>query len=322
MKISPTQIVAISVIRREGNLSRAAEALNSSQPALSRLVTELEQRLGSPLFDRSSRPWKMTHIGDALAQQGANIEASQARAERFVDELKLGSRGSLRIGGPPFFMDTLVAPMIARFQGRHPGIQIDQSYGYPTELTRKVQNGEVDLAICPLDPFEDTGSLSFVNVLPARNVVAARWDHPLFTRKRPVDSADLAEYSWIAPPENSPLRYDLQSSLLAAGLQNIRIAYSGAGLTGLVNYLKNSDCLTILPHSVVFEMRHQQEISALPFKLTAPVRSLGLLIKAAAAQVASVSLLHEHVEAEFDVVRDLIRRHENLVLWGNSSKSL
>lgn len=321
MRISPVHMVAIAIIRREGSLSKAAEALNSSQPALSRLVSELEQRLGSPLFDRSDRPWRLTRIGEELAQLGLTVEASQNRAEQFVEEFRSGTGGQVRFAGPPFFVDALVSPMIARFQNHHPNIQVVQAYGYPSELTRKVQSGELDLAVCPLDPLEDTGGLSFTNVLSARNVVAARWNHPLREQKKRIQASQLADFAWVAPPENSPLRSDLQNSLLEAGLQNIKVAYSGAGLAGQVNHLKNSDCLTILPHSVVFEMRHQREITALPFSLAAPVRSLGLLTRGDAFVSPVTALLKEHFIAEFGVIRGLIRRHENIVLWGNSAGS-
>lgn len=319
MKINPSHLISLATIRRETSLSKAAEALNSSQPALSRLVSDLELRLGAPLFDRSSRPWKTTALGEALALQGLNVETAQARAERALDEMRAGSRGVLKIGGPPFFIDTLVAPMIARFQQSNPGIQVDQSYGYPVELTRKVQSSDIDLAICPLDPLEDTVGLQFEQVLPARNVIAARKDHPL-TKLRRIQPQDLKNYAWISPPQNSPLRMDLQSSLLAAGLQNVRIAYSGAGFTGIANHLRNSDCLTVLPHSVVFELRRQGEIVALPFVLTAPVRSLGLLTKAKSLRAKITDSFHDHLTREFNAIRDQIRRHEESVLWGNSRR--
>lgn len=155
--------------------------------------------------------------------------------------------------------------------------------------------------------------------MQARNVIAARCDHPLLVQKKPIRATQLAEYPWIAPPENSPLRSDLQTSLLAAGLQNIKIAYSGAGLAGQLNYLKNSDCLTVLPHGVVIELRHQREVTALPFPLTAPVRSLGLLSKKKLLRAPVTSLLEKHFISEFELISTLIRRDESTVLWGNSS---
>ncbi len=296
-------------------------ALNTSQPALSRVVSDLEHRLGIPLFDRSERPWKMTRLGDELAQIGLNVESSQERAGRLVNEFRSGLGGQIRFAGPPFFVDALVAPMIARFQSHHPTIRIEQSYGYPIELTNKVQGGELDLAMCPLDPLQDTSGLSFVSVLPVRNVIAARHGHPLLSQKKAIVVSQLADYAWVAPPENSPLIADLRSSLLNAGLQSVTIGYSGAGLAGQINHLRNSDCLAILPHSVVFEMRHDQSITALPFSLTAPVRSLGLMSRKGRFLSPIAELLRDHFVAEFGVIQGLIGRHERTVLWGNSASS-
>lgn len=322
MKLNPSHLIAITVIQREGSLSKAAQALNTSQPALSRIISELESRLGALIFDRSERPWNMTQLGDELAQLGRNIESSQDRAAQLIEAYKLGIGGQIRFAGPPFFVDTLVAPMIARFQNRYPDVRIEQSYGYPEELTTRVQSGDIDLAMCPLDPLKDTKGLGFISVMPVRNAIAVRQDHPLMSLKKTIQASQLAEYSWVAPPENSPLIVDLRTSLLAAGLQNIKISYSGAGLTGQVNHLKNSDCLAILPQSVVFEMRHDRSITALPFSLSAPVRSLGLMTRARRFVPPIVELLRDHFVAEFGVIQGLIERHEKTVLWGNSSRNL
>ncbi len=249
------------------------------------------------------------------------MESSQERAGRLVDEFRSGLGGKIRFAGPPFFVDALVAPMIARFQSHRPKIRIEQSYGYPAELTNKVHGGELDLAICPLDPLQDTSGVSFLSVLPARNVIAARHGHPLLSQKKTIQVSQLAEYAWVAPPENSPLIADLRSSLLDAGLQSVTIGYSGAGLAGQVNHLRNSDCLAILPHSVVFEMRHDQSIAALPFSLTAPVRSLGLMSRRGRLLPPIARLLRDHFVAEFGVIKGLIERHERRLLWGNSAGS-
>ena len=93
-------------------------------------------------------------------------------------------------------------------------------------------------------------------------------------------------------------------------------------LAGQVNHLRNLDCLAILPHSVVFEMRHDQSISALPFSLTAPVISLGLMSRRGRLLAPIAKLMRHHFVAEFGVIKGLIERHERRVLWSNSASSL
>ncbi len=94
--------------------------------------------------------------------------------------------------------------------------------------------------------------------------------------KRRIVAADLVAYPWIAPPPGSPLLSDLHRILLWLGVTEIRIRYSGGSpLSGQLH--EGTDALTVLPHSVVFALRKEQAITALPFDFPQPERALGLL---------------------------------------------
>ncbi|MGO8134309.1 hypothetical protein ACC730_37860, partial [Rhizobium ruizarguesonis] len=62
----------------------------------------------------------------------------------------------------------------------------------------------------------------------------------------------------------SPLLADLRALLLSFGETEIKIRYSGGSLMGVINYLKAAEALTIMPHSVVFALRKEKAITALP----------------------------------------------------------
>lgn len=102
MKLDAKHFATIEAIRRERGLTRAALALHSSQPALSRLVSALWIRLDAPIFDRSARPWSLTKRGVPLALHGASILRAHELAGRGVQDIRSGAKGLLRIAGPPF----------------------------------------------------------------------------------------------------------------------------------------------------------------------------------------------------------------------------
>jgi hypothetical protein len=66
------------------------------------------------------------------------------------------------------------------------------------------------------------------------------------------------DYPWVAPPPGSPLLADLRSMLLSFGATELRIRYTGGSLLSVVNFLKGSDALTVLPHGVVFAQRNEK----------------------------------------------------------------
>ena len=83
----------------------------------------------------------------------------------------------------------------------------------------------------------------------------------------------------------------------------------------LVNHLKATDSLTILPHSVVFAVQDAGEITALPLHLQHPRRALAVLRSGVSPAPASATRLAEHVVAAFHNLRKLIRSHEQAVVW-------
>ena len=104
--------------------------------------------------------------------------------------------------------------------------------------------------------------------------------------------------------------------MLSLGATEIKIRYSGGSLTSAVNYMKASDALTLLPHSVVFAFRQEKAITALPFKIPHPERALGLLRRADALRAPAVEAFAAHIRRSFDNLKHLIKRHEQAVVWG------
>jgi len=316
MKIDPRQLMQLSAIVETGGLTEAAALLGSSQPALSRMLLALEARLGQPLVLRDRRPLQPTALGRALAEQGDAIRLAARRSGEVADALRRGERGNVRLGGTPFFTDALISGMIAEFHRAHPGVRVDQRYGYTNELKTLVKSGQLDLAICPVELLgEGDEDLTFEELLPGRNVVACRVGHPLLETKA-LRSEALLDYPWIEPPPGSPLIADLRTALLALGVMRLHVVYAGGSLASLVNHLKATDSLTILPHSVVFAVRNAGEITALPLDLEHPPRALAILRSGISPAPASATRLTEHVVAAFRELRTLIRRHEQAVVWG------
>lgn len=319
MKIDPRHLIQLAATVEAGGVTEGAALIGTTQPAVSRTIAQLEKRLGEPLFLRGKRPIQPTPLCLALAEQGAMIRIASLKAGEAVALFRRGESGVVRVGGTPFFTDALIAGMVADFQSANPRIRVDQCYGYPDELIALVRAGRLDIAICPMDLLDPDSDLAFTELLPGRNVVACRSGHPL-TRTRPLRTRHLLDYPWIAPPPGSPLNQDLRRAVLAIGVDRIRIAYSGGSLASVVNHMRRSDCLTVLPHSVVFAMRQDDAVTALPLDIEHPNRSLGVL-HAKEAMAPAVKRLVAHVADSFASLREAIRRHEQVVVWGGERPS-
>jgi DNA-binding transcriptional LysR family regulator len=269
VKIDPKHLSAIEVIRSEASMTRAAQVLGTSQPALSRMVSDLEIRLGAPLFDRTTRPWALTRLGEALARQGATVLRAQARASQEFDAFRSGAKGRLRIAGTPFITDGVLAPMLPGFRARFPDVVFDLSYGYADELIEAVRSGRADLSVYPLGVGEALEDLTFTPLIEGRNVIVCRAQHPILRLAFPRPLA-LLDYGWVMPPRGSPLAADMASILSELQMHEAEIVLHGGSLAAVLGYIAASDTLTVLPEAVALTMGPIHGLRRVPIETRTP----------------------------------------------------
>lgn len=180
---------AFVAVAEELNFHRAAERLALAQPAVSRLIQELETRLGCRLLDRTTRSVRLTVSGRYLLDEARHILKRMETAEQTAKMLATGRKGTLRIGYTTITGHSLV-PMISReFRNTNPNIRLDLSYHSAPEQRDMIIRDEIDVGFL-VGQFKSSeietrhvASHSIVALMPP--------DHPL-TRKSELTIAELA----------------------------------------------------------------------------------------------------------------------------------
>jgi DNA-binding transcriptional LysR family regulator len=314
MKLDPRHLEILAAIVDHGGLTEGAHAIGKSQPSVSRSLAMLEERLGVALFEPSRRPLKPTEFCLLLAQEGRRINLAGRAASTLIQQFKGGLSGAVRVAGTPIFMDGVVSPILATFQSEFPDIRINQSYGYAGEILAQLGNETLDVGLVPIRASEVPSQLQAHQILPGRNVIACRVGHPL-ARKSTVKLSEIARYSWIAPPPESPLYHDLRAVLDGIGVKDFKVSFSGGSLTSVTNVLSNSDALTVLPYSVVFMLRRQNSLAALSIRIGDPDRNLCIVTSRTSTEQPAISRLVRFIRNEFKSMDVMIQRHEQNNLW-------
>lgn len=315
MKLNERHLMQLAAVLDAGGVSEGAAMLGLTQPAVSRSLAMLEARVGEPLFVKGRRPLQATPLGIQLAIQGRSIITASRRASDAVQGFVRGTKGLVRVGGVPFFMDAMISTMIGTFQNHEPEVTIEQSYMNQPEMASALEANQIDLGIVPIGVLNLGRSFEFTEILPGRNIVACRPDHPLM-RKRPLEAQDLTRYPWVGPLPGSPLMSDLQMILMSIGMSDLHIRYSGGSLMSVVNVLVETESLAVLPFSVVFAQRRENRIAVLPYEIPQPNRSLGILRRANSPRSPAAERFAGHILAAFEDLKHVIRRHERAVVWG------
>lgn len=141
-------------VYKEKSFSRAAANLFISQPSLSANVRRVENRIGYPIFDRSTKPLSLTECGKQYIQCVERIMNIERDFSDFINDWGGLKTGSLVLGGSNLFSSWFLPPMIAEFASCYPHIQIRLVEESTVKLTKMLQRGIIDMVLdnTNLDP--------------------------------------------------------------------------------------------------------------------------------------------------------------------------
>ncbi len=132
-----------------GGLGRACTRLNLSQPAASRQIQALEADLGVHLFEPMGRGLRLTSQGEDLLERSRRLLADADLLAEHARALKGGESGTLRVAATPQTIASLLAPFLPRHRKRHPGVEVRLMEGSASQQFKRLEHGDVQLAIMP-----------------------------------------------------------------------------------------------------------------------------------------------------------------------------
>ena len=212
MTIGHAHLRAFHAVASEGGFSRAAVALNVSQPTLSAQVRALEQRYGVKLFERRGRGVETTELGRALLAVTRRLFGHEAEAEQLLISARGLRSGQLRVGADA---PAHVIPMLATFNRRYPGIRLSLSFGNSERVLDDLLRRRCDVAFLP-----DVASDETVYALPFKRdrlVAFVERGHP-WAARRSVRIAELSAQRLILREPGSTTRAAFEAGLAEAGV--------------------------------------------------------------------------------------------------------
>ncbi|HMM79705.1 MAG TPA: LysR family transcriptional regulator [Pyrinomonadaceae bacterium] len=196
------QLEVLVTVAREKSFSRAAEALDRTQPAISQAIRRLEDDVGEKLFDRSSKDGTLTYAGEVLLEHAEAMLSLRANAKNAIRELKGLRRGKVTISANEHTVFFLL-PVIEKFLRRHPTIKIEVQRGVASRIPKQITAREVELGVISFSP--DDTSLVSVPIATDDLVMIVSPEHPLAGRST-VSISDVADENFIAHNAPSPYR--------------------------------------------------------------------------------------------------------------------
>jgi len=194
-----------AAVAEEGNLTRAAQRLYVSQPALTKQIKQLERELGVTLFTRSRTGMALTEPGRTLAAQVPALLTAWDRTLRETKGTAARAAKVLRVGFIASAANEATQRIITEFGGRRPGWRVEMrqtSWGRPDA---GLSEGDTDVALLRV-PFPGQENLRVEVLLTEPRVIVLRSTHPLAHKEEIAFEALLDEPFVAAPPETGPWR--------------------------------------------------------------------------------------------------------------------
>ncbi len=248
MKLDPKHLAQLSVIIEAGSFQAAADRLGLTQPALSRNMKALENRLGSTLFNRDGRKSVPNALGLRLAKNGQAIRLAEEQASVLADQSAQGIVGELRIGAPPIVAGRFLSHAIARFIRDNPNCVVELRTGLVHELRRMVEHGQVDVILGPKSLADPSVGLVFDPLIDDRVGIMCRTGHPLTSRQQVMPS-DLEAQVWLAHSRGSLLRQQTESAMTASGVTSMHIVCETDSIRSALEIVSETDLITTMPRA-------------------------------------------------------------------------
>ena len=268
------QLRAFCQAARLESITRAAESLGLSQPAVSLHVRELENELEAILFDRSGARIALTPAGRRLYElAGPLVEGMDDLSTNFLASLDVAISGQIHAAASHAGAAFVLPPYVKRFRDLYPGIRLRVKNCLLSEGVKLLLNDEVEFVLGVNDPYP-TNALDYFELLPYEIVLITSLDHPLAGRDT-VTPEEAADWPAIVPPAGTYSRRFGETAARQFGVEvGAVIEVGGWGV--IKRYVESGFGISVVPNICILE---SDQVSVISLKQYFPTRSYGVFTR-------------------------------------------
>jgi DNA-binding transcriptional LysR family regulator len=208
-------------VAKSGSISRAAEQIGISQPALAKAMRRIEADAGLQLFERTAKGVLPTEAGSAFIQRAKKIFLEYSDAMQEMRQMRTGELGVLRLGFSRTVNELMVLDVCKTLLQERPAARFHLRERLSGELLPMLRAGDFDLVLAPL-PYGETSDMHFIPLYSDQLHIVAMVNHPL-RNKANLTLHDLSEFEWMVPPSDTKVRHHINDMFRKQGIDGPRI---------------------------------------------------------------------------------------------------
>ena len=266
----------IDILARTGNLHKTADELNVTQPTATKILQDVEDILGMPLFLRRSQGMTATGLGEYAADYARRTLHDAERFLRTLENLEQGGYGTLSVGTVMAVASGILPRALMEMKRRQPLMTIRLQVDNSDRLLAMLERGELDLVIGRFTEPHHPALFTIVPLAREDLWVFAGKRHPAVTddiRSLP----DLARFTWILQPETSPMRGLVERLFAGSGVGRIRNIIETSSTSMILELVRSSDVISVLPYSVIAHGIERGDFARIPVIISNPLEEFGIV---------------------------------------------
>lgn len=237
------QLEYFQTLARIQHVTKAAETLSITQPALSRSIVRLENQLGVPLFDRQGRSIKLNKNGERFLKRVDSIIKEFTEGKEEIQSLLKPDQGEVSLGFLHTLGTTIVPNLIGAFKNQYPNVHFQLNQSHSNQLLDKLKSGELDLCLLASFPVESNimweplWKEELFLFLPKNHVLATRED---------ITLNEIANEPFVLMKEGFALRVTIDHIFEQVNI-NPNIVFEGEEAATIAGFVAAGLGVSILP---------------------------------------------------------------------------
>lgn len=278
LRMRTKHFLVLDVLGRAESMRAAATELNLTQPAVTKILQDIEGILEVKLFQRRSTGIVPTLIGRSVIEFARKTVSDVERFSGLVSNLKLGGYGSLSLGTLMAGTSTLLPTTLNALKNQRPLITINLIAATSDQLLDALSQHTIDVAIARLLEPQQNALFDFEPLLDEEIWIFARKGHELSDQNN-ISLAELYDESWVLQPPTSPLRQLLQSSFADVGIGALPNWIETTSIYATLQIIRQTNMIAALPRAIIENGINKDEFVRLPVTLSRELSQYGIIIR-------------------------------------------
>jgi len=272
------QLTLVAALDELRSLRKVAEAMHMSQPAATKMLHEIEETLGVPLFERLPRGMRPTVFGESVVAYARMMRSDLDNLRKQLVALGTGGVGEVSVGSIMAPAPGLLTRAIVELKARYPRLKLSVHIDTSDVLLQMLERGKLDIVLGRIaDPYKQN-EFNFEVVGDEVLSIVAGIHHPL-SQVRRLRLNDLADLAWILQPPSSPMRQLLELAFRDAKIPSPSNVVETASILTTTTLLQETDMISVVPATIAKHYTTSGMLCILPARIKFQLEPFGIITR-------------------------------------------